>query len=127
MRLLIDSHVMLWLLYEPERLSRSVRSAIEKADEVSVSLVSLWELAIKYGKGRLVYSPGQLTMGIGEAGFTELPVAHRHILKLPFVSLAHRDPFDTMLVAQAMSENLTLVTADRALLASEYPTLDARR
>lgn len=127
MRLLIDSHVMLWCLYEPERLGRSAREAVDAAEDAAVSLASLWELAIKYAKGRLVYSPGQVTMGIGEAGVTELSVEHRHIIKLPFVTLAHRDPFDAMLVAQAISEDLTLVTADRALLASAYPTLDARR
>lgn len=127
MRLLIDSHVLVWSQFVPERIGEEATDALMAADEVLVSMASLWELAVKYGKGRLTHSPGQLMMGIGEAGFTELPVAHRHIIKLPFVELGHGDPFDAMLVAQGMSENLTLVTADRALLASTYPTLDARR
>lgn len=127
MKLLIDSHVLVWSQFVPDRVGTIATEALTAADDVLVSLASLWELAIKHGKGRLVHSPGQLAMGIGEAGFTELPVEHRHILKLPFVSLAHGDPFDTMLIAQGMSDDLTLVTADRALLASAYPTLDARR
>lgn len=127
MRLLIDSHVLVWSQFVPDQIGKTASQTLEAADEVLVSLASLWELSIKYSKGRLVHSPGQLTMGIGESGFTELAVEHRHIVKLPFVALKHGDPFDTMLVAQAMSEDLTLVTADRALLASAYPTLDARR
>lgn len=127
MRLLIDSHVLVWSQFVPDRVGEAASEALVTADEVLVSLASLWELAIKHSKGRLVHSPGQLTMGIGEAGFTELSVEHRHIIKLPFVTLAHGDPFDAMLVAQAISDDLTLVTADRALLASAYPTLDARR
>ena len=91
-----------------------------------MSLVSLWELAIKHAKGRLPHSPGAIAMGVGGAGFRELDLGHRHIIKLQDVALPHGDPFDAMLCAQAASEGLTLLTADRVLLDSDYDTVDAR-
>lgn len=126
MRLLIDSHVLLWTLYLPVKIGPQARDALSAADSVAISMASLWELALKFTKGRLQHSPAALAMGVGTLGLDELGVGHRHLLKIAELQLPHSDPFDVMLIAQAEADGLTLVTADRALLASPYSTLNAR-
>lgn len=128
MRLLIDSHVLLWTLYLPVKIGPQARDALSAADSVAISMASLWELAIKFTKGRLQHSPAALAMGVGTLGLDELGVGHRHLPKITELQLQlpHSDPFDVMLIAQAEADGLTLVTADRALLASPYSTLNAR-
>ncbi|MGB4777567.1 type II toxin-antitoxin system VapC family toxin [Microbacterium sp.] len=127
MRLLIDSHVFLWMLFAPERLGARAVDAIDRADAVSLSVASLWELALKHAKGELPHAPGELAEGVDELSLNELPIRRRHLSMLNEIELPHGDPFDGMLVAQARVDSLTLVTADRPLLASPYATLDARR
>jgi PIN domain nuclease of toxin-antitoxin system len=127
MRLLLDSNAFLWLLYTPEVLGGSARTVIAAADTASVSTATLWEFAIKHAKGKLPHPPADLAAGCDALGLDELPVARRHLVALADVVLPHADPFDTLLVAQAMMDGLTLVTADAKLLASGYRTIDARR
>lgn len=125
-QVLLDSHVYLWLLYQPESLGARARERIESASGVLVSTVSLWELTIKHRAGRLPYSPSELVDAVDRLGAVELGVHSRHVRSLVDLELPHRDPFDAMLIAQARADGLVLVTADRALLASGYDTLDAR-
>ncbi|MFT3877461.1 MAG: type II toxin-antitoxin system VapC family toxin [Propioniciclava sp.] len=126
MKLLIDSHVYLWLLFAPESLGREALRALDDADEVLLSTVSLWELTLKSAKGKLPHDATELMAGVAALGVRELPIEHRHLLALPNVALPHRDPFDAMLVAQASVDQSCLLTADGYLLGSEYTTLDAR-
>lgn len=120
MRLLLDSHAFLWALTAPGRLRPTARAAIaEPANQVVFSAVNLWELAIGRAKGRLRFVDDEMHAGIREQGFIELPVTSRHGLAAAALPRLHGDPFDRMLVAQAMIEGLTLVTHD--WLVRRYP------
>lgn len=123
MRLLLDSHVLIWLLYEPERVSANAVKAIEDADSVAISVVSLWELALKHVKGKLAYTPDSLIRGAEALALEMLPLRNIHISKLPDVQLPQSDPFDRCLVAQCEAEGMSLMTADRLLLKSVYQTV----
>ena len=121
MRLLLDTHLFLWSVTDSARLSAEARSSILAADEVYVSAVSIWEVAIKAGLGRIQGDVRQLAEAIGGSGFVELPVTALHAATVAELLPHHRDPFDRLLVAQAMTEPLILLTADAALL--EYSDL----
>ena len=116
MRFLLDTHVWLWMIAERERFSVEVAALLENsANDLLLSAVSSWEIAIKHSVGKLTlpappakYVPEQ----IAKTGVTPLPVEHSHALRVASLPPHHRDPFDRLLVAQAMSEKLTLVTRD---------------
>jgi PIN domain nuclease of toxin-antitoxin system len=115
MRLLLDTHVFLWAIKNDRRLSKTTRSKILNASEVYVSSASIWEAAIKVKLKKLDVDVDQLVDAIFESGFVELPITARHaatVCRLPDI---HRDPFDRLLIAQAISEPLTFLTADAAL------------
>ena len=123
MRLLLDTHVLIWW-DEGARLSRAAGAAIREADQVYVSAVTGWEIAIKTALGRLQPSR-TVSDAIQETGFEELPVRLRHAEALARLDSHHRDPFDRMLVAQALVEGLTLVTRDRVFASYEVPLVRA--
>ena len=115
MSVLLDTHLLLWVAGEPDRLPDQVCSLIEDpATEVLFSAASLWEIAIKSGLGRpdLTVDPRVLRRGLLENGHTELPVTGAHAVAVDLLPPIHRDPFDRMLVAQARLEGVTLLTAD---------------
>jgi PIN domain nuclease of toxin-antitoxin system len=116
MRLLLDTQIVYWLFYEPNNLSREARERIVAADEVFVSSVALWEIAIKVRIGKLNADPKQLVQLLETAGFHELPVFSRHAILVADLPLHHTDPFDRLLVAQAVREPLILLTADAQLV-----------
>lgn len=119
MRLLLDTHVLLWALVEPGKIPAEARSAIESAEnDVLFSAASIWEIAIKAGLGRLEPSvdPMEIADAAIASGFTELPIRSRAAAQVTRLALHHRDPFDRLLVAQALCEPARLLTADRALL-----------
>ncbi len=119
MRLLLDTHALLWALIAPDRLSRRTAEAIEAHDtDVFVSIVSPWEMAIAKARGRMD-PPDDLEKQLIEKRFTLLPVTLRHTQMIESLPHHHRDPFDRMLVAQAQVEGLTIVTVGRAL--RRYP------
>lgn len=123
MRLLLDTHVAIWWLDGDRRLSVATRSAIESAEEAYLSVVSLWEIFVKQDRGRL-----DLPAGFTDAlrdDFVDLPLTIDHVLEGRALTLVHRDPFDRMLVAQAVTEGLTIVTADRRLADHSVPVLPA--
>ena len=119
MRVLLDTHVLLWALAEPRRLDRETRATIERGDtEVLFSAASIWEIAIKAGLRRsdFAFDPAKIAQAALDTGFTELAVrsdAAAHVGRLP---LLHRDPFDRLLVAQAIVEPATLYTTDQQLV-----------
>ncbi len=122
MRVLLDTHVLLWAAGVPERLTREARELIENpGTELVFSAVSLWEVAIKHGLGREDFrvDPRLLRRGLLENGYTELPVAGLHAVALDSLPRMHEDPFDRMLVAQAQVEGITLLTADPTV--ARYP------
>lgn len=118
MRLLLDTHILLWALAEPERIPKKTRALLESSEnDVLFSAASLWELAIKVQAGRLV--PGVPLDDLAEAaqsmGFVELPVRSAHAIAVARLPFHHRDPFDRVLIAQAMLEPARLLTVDGPL------------
>lgn len=122
MRLLLDTHVVIWWDAGVD-LPDSVYAAIRRADQVYVSAVTGWEVAIKASLGRLE-TKRRVEDAVAESGFEELPVRLRHAHRLDALPWYHRDPFDRMLVAQALDEGLTLVSKDQALGAYDVRMLD---
>jgi PIN domain nuclease of toxin-antitoxin system len=97
------------------KLSGAVWSMIETADAVYVSSASLWEAAIKYQLGKLSVAPERLAEAVAASGFLELPIRLQHAVAVARLPALHRDPFDRLLIAQAISEPLHLLTADAQL------------
>jgi len=122
-KVLIDSPVLIWLLYEPEKISVKAKELIQAADVVYVSAVSLWELTLKFGKGKLACSPAELVQGVGVLNLDRLPLRDEHMLTVLDIQLAHKDPFDALLVAQSESEGCIFLTADSHILESKYQTV----
>jgi PIN domain nuclease of toxin-antitoxin system len=119
MRLLLDTHVALWWMFDPDRLSDEVREALgDEENAVFLSAVSVWEAVIKEGAQRLS-TPGRLEDAAAEQGMEELRVAWRHARRVAALPSLHRDPFDRLLVAQALEEGLVLATRDP--LVRQYP------
>jgi PIN domain nuclease of toxin-antitoxin system len=115
LRLLLDTHALVW--WDNGRLPRAVATAIREADEVHVSAVTAWEIAIKSALGKIV-ARGTVADAIGDYGFSALPVTVEHADAVRMLPAHHHDPFDRLLIAQARLEDLTLVTRDPAF--SEY-------
>ena len=122
MRLLLDSHVFLWWKAADPRLSSPMVRAIAEAEDVYVSAATAWELGLKVSLGKLRL-PESVEDGITAAGFTELPVHFRHTREAVVLPPHHHDPFDRMLVAQARSEGLTLMTHDDRITQYEVAVL----
>jgi PIN domain nuclease of toxin-antitoxin system len=122
--LLLDTHVFLWWIGDSPELSGAARAAIaDPASLVHVSAVSAWEISIKRALGRIDLRDEEFAYGMRESGFTELPVTAEHGLAAGALPPHHRDPFDRMLIAQAKSEGLTLVTRDREIAAYDISVL----
>jgi PIN domain nuclease of toxin-antitoxin system len=117
MRLLLDTHIFLWVATDSDKLGPEARRLLESADAVYVSAASIWEIAIKARLGKIDAEPDCFADAIEACGFLELPVFARHGVKVSNLPLIHRDPFDRLLVAQAMVEPMRLVTADAHLKA----------
>jgi PIN domain nuclease of toxin-antitoxin system len=121
-KLLLDTHVFLWVQTSPERLGEHVGLVTDASNELVVSAASSWEIAIKHEIGRLrlpeepdQYVPNRIRM----IGARALPVEHSHALAVATLPALHRDPFDRLLVAQAKLEGMTILTADEAV--ARYP------
>lgn len=125
MKLLLDTHVLLWALAEPERLSDRARSAIEaRRNTLYVSAASAWEIEIKRSLGKLE-APEALEDALASLGASELPIRLAHAEALRALPMHHRDPFDRMLVAQARVESLVLISADPLLACYGVTTISA--
>lgn len=117
MKLLLDTHILIWSLEQSERLSAEAEALIQDAHEVHVSVASLWEMAIKHTLGRLKLTIKftELPDVIAASGFELLPIHAAHAVQYRNLPILHRDPFDRMLVAQSICEPLRLLTSDRIL------------
>lgn len=122
MKLLLDTHIVLWWRSNDRRLSREVRRAISTGDAVLVSSASAWEVAIKSALGKLRI-PGPFEAGVDDSGFTQLPITFAHAAAVAVLPPHHADPFDRMLIAQAVVEGSTIVTADEQFRAYGIPVL----
>ncbi|MBT9540137.1 type II toxin-antitoxin system VapC family toxin [Thiobacillus sp.] len=122
MKLLLDTHLLLWAAGSPERLPLAARPLLEAPEnQLLFSAASLWEIAIKRGLGRADFQvdPRVLRRGLLDNGYVELPITSEHTVSIDSLPPLHKDPFDRILVAQATVEGIILLTAD-ALIA-QYP------
>jgi PIN domain nuclease of toxin-antitoxin system len=123
-RLLLDTLVVLWWLADDQTLSDEIKRSIDEEIDVFVSAATVWEVAIKQSLGKLV-APVDLPEKIRDSELRNLPITADHAIAAGRLPLIHRDPFDRMLVAQARSDGLTLVTRDNALGTYDVEVLDA--
>jgi PIN domain nuclease of toxin-antitoxin system len=112
MRLLVDTHIFLWAMSGDKQLTKKAEAIMLSAETVFVSAASIWEISIKSGIGKLDADVNELVARMEEAGFRELPVTAAHAAAVRNLPDIHRDPFDRMLVAQAITEPLRLLTDD---------------
>jgi PIN domain nuclease of toxin-antitoxin system len=117
MKLLLDTHLVLWAMQDSKRLSHAARKHIRAAEASYVSAASIWEIAIKGSLGKLEIDSDLLEEQLAVAGFQPLPITWQHTVEVRKLAAHHRDPFDRMLVAQAISEPLRLLTHDAGLRA----------
>lgn len=116
MRLLLDTHILIWWLSDDPALPALARAAIgDSAAEVFVSAATAWEISIKHALGRLDFPVADMASLLDEAGFTPLGIYIEHAVVAGALPPHHTDPFDRMLVAQAQHEGLTLVTEDATI------------
>lgn len=122
MKLLPDTHILLWAAGQPEKLSGTARTLLsDEGNELLFSAASIWEISIKSGLGRDDFSADArlLQRGLLDNGWQELPVHARHAVSVQDLPPIHKDPFDRILVAQAMAEGVLLVTSDS--IVAKYP------
>jgi PIN domain nuclease of toxin-antitoxin system len=124
MNLLLDAHTILWVVGGTSKLRQDARRAIEAADRAYVSAASIWELTVKHARGRLI-APDDLSERLHDLGFLELALGWEHARVAGGLPMHHRDPFDRMLVAQAIVERLTIVTRDDMIRQYGVPTIAA--
>ncbi len=119
MKLLLDTHVLLWAAGEPEKLSAKTRSLLTSPENTLLfSAASIWEIVIKLGLGREDFKvdPYLLRKMMVLHGYLELPVTAEHALRVEALPLLHKDPFDRILIAQAKTERISLLSADANVL-----------
>jgi len=122
MKLLLDTHLLLWAAGEPKKLSPKVRRLIDDAqNELLFSVASLWEVAIKRGLGRVDFHVDTqlLRRGLLDNGYSELPIISDHVVATESLPPIHKDPFDRVLLAQDTVEGITLLTTDSVV--AQYP------
>ncbi len=125
MKLLLDSHVVVWWAVTPGRLRADAHAAIASPDnEVFLSAASVWELGLKIAQGKLAL-PGEFAARLLAQGFDELAVRIGHATRAATLPALHGDPFDRLLIAQALEEGLMLVTGDQAIRRYDVPVLEA--
>ncbi|MEU8180526.1 type II toxin-antitoxin system VapC family toxin [Micromonospora sp. NPDC049044] len=124
MTLLLDTHVALWAITGDATLGTEFLNQLRHEPDIFLSPVSLWEITIKQSAGKLA-GPPDLAERVRDMGFRELPVTHAHAIAAGRLPPHHRDPFDRMLVAQAITESLTLATRDASIALYDVDVLKA--
>jgi PIN domain nuclease of toxin-antitoxin system len=116
MRVLVDTHIVLWWLIDSRKLPEDAERIIKDKDNaIFVSAASIWEIAIKATLGQIEVDPFAIEAAIEPSGFVELPITGKHAAQLSKLPLHHRDPFDRILVAQSLLEPMRLLTGDQVL------------
>lgn len=115
MRILLDTHIFLWCLKDDKRLTKAAKSKILNANEVYISAASIWEISIKIKLNKLEADIDELVESIPASGFLELPISAQHAAGVIHLPDIHRDPFDRLLISQALYEPLAFFTADAVL------------
>ena len=131
MKYLMDTSIWLWALSEPGRIAKPARQKLTaSADELFLSAASVWEVVLKHAKGKLslpeppdAYVPSRMSF----LGIRSLPVSQAHVLQVAALPAHHSDPFDRLLIAQALVEGMTILTADRLFKKYDVPILWAGR
>ena len=123
-RYLLDTHLVYWWMTANPCLGKATQDLIAES-EIMISTASLWEMTLKNAKGKLPLPQSSLTQDLQAQGFNLLPITPRHIEVLRLLACAHPDPFDLLLIAQALDEKLTLLTRDAAILALGLAYVDA--
>lgn len=121
MRVLLDTHILLWCLADDPKLSNQARRLIENATEVYISAASYWELAIKIGLGKLEVDLLEIRQAAEQSGFIEVPITSEHAIAILGLANHHKDPFDRLIVATAITEPMRLITTDK--LVAQYTEL----
>jgi PIN domain nuclease of toxin-antitoxin system len=125
-KVLLDTHVLLWWLANHPKLGKKAHQIIvDERNEVYVSAVSVWEIAIKKNKG-LLKAPDDIDTIVEDEGFSKLPISLFHGEQAGNLPIIHRDPFDRMLIAQAQAEGMELMTADKTIAEYGLRVIDAR-
>jgi PIN domain nuclease of toxin-antitoxin system len=122
MKYLVDTHIALWALFDDPRLSRTTHGILSSAEnELLFSVSSIWEIAIKRKLNKLefVHDPRVIRRYLIDNGYEELPVLGQHVVEVDSLPPIHKDPFDRILIAQAMVEGITLLTTDAVI--AKYP------
>jgi PIN domain nuclease of toxin-antitoxin system len=114
MRVLLDTHLLLWALSSPMKLSKETRRLIDTSG-IYVSAASIWEISIKASLGKLRADPTEVLNALEPAGLSMLPILGEHAARVAQLPPRHKDPFDRILIAQAMTEPMILLTKDEAL------------
>lgn len=120
MALLLDTHVVLWWLQDDDTLDSATKERLDVDSEVFVSAATVWEVGIKQALGKLT-GEGSLAEHVRDSGFSVLPISANHAIAASALPRHHRDPFDRMLIGQALVEGLTVMTRDRAFDAYNLP------
>lgn len=117
MRVLLDTHILLWWLADDRRLPKGAERIIKDPDNVIfVSAASIWEIAIKASLRQIEADPSAIRAAVEPSGFAELPITGKHAAQVAKLPSHHRDPFDRMLVAQSLAEPMRLLTGDIVLV-----------
>lgn len=120
MKFLLDTHALLWWLADDDQLGGAAREAVaDPANDILISMVSLWEIVVKVRIGKLQADIEEIMSAVQREGFTVLDVGMAHLVALAGLPMHHRDPFDHLLIAQAMTEDATFMSEDRN--AARYP------
>ena len=122
MRLLLDTHIVLWVLADDRRLRAAVREMVLSADDVVVSAVSAWEIAIKTAAGKL-RAPPDIEQAVVASSLRPIPIEFADVAELAVLPRHHADPFDRMLVAQARARGLTILTRDWLITDYDVPVV----
>ena len=115
MRLLLDTHLLVWWFVDRRISQRATELIRDPANQLYASAASVWEVAIKAALGKIEVKPDALLAGLRDGGFQELAVSSRHAAQAGLLPMHHRDPFDRLLVSQSLCESMSLLTDDRVL------------